>query len=54
LVYKRRIYSGRTVTRVYVGVNYTSELSTGWYYNDDTGEPVYYTYGSGVSSIDSC
>lgn len=41
-------------TRVYVGVNYTSELSTGWYYNDDTGEPVYYTYGSGVSSIDSC
>jgi len=41
-------------TRVYVGSNFTSELSTGWYYNDDTGEPVYYTYGSGVSSIESC
>ena len=41
-------------TRVYVGSSFTSELSTGWYYNDDTSEPIYYTYGSGVSSIDSC
>ena len=32
----------------------TGQLSSGWYYNDDVGEPIYYTYNSGISSIDSC
>jgi hypothetical protein len=42
-------------TLLYLNANLSSgQLSTGWYYNDDTGEPVYYTYNSGISSIDSC
>lgn len=32
----------------------TGQLSSGWYYNDDLGEPIYYTYNSGVSSIEAC
>ena len=32
----------------------TGQLSSGWYYNDDVGEPIYYTYNSGISSIESC
>lgn len=42
-------------TLLYLNSNLnTGQLSTGWYYNDDTGEPVYYTYNSGISSIESC
>lgn len=40
---------------LYLNPNYVSgQLSTGWYYNDDVGEAIYYTYNSGISSIESC
>lgn len=39
-------------TRLYSNSSLTGEISTGWYYNEDIGEPFYYS--GGISSIESC
>lgn len=39
-------------TRLYSNSNLTGEIGSGWYYNDDTGYPLYYS--GGISYYDSC
>ena len=40
--------------RLYLGSGLTSEITTGWFFNYDLGEPFYYINGSGISYYDSC
>ena len=39
-------------TRLYLGSGLTSEIASGWFYNDDQGLPFYYS--GGISYYDSC
>jgi hypothetical protein len=38
--------------RLYLGSGLTSEIASGWFYNDDQGSPFYYS--GGISYYDSC